>query len=205
MFAFCLMSNHVHLLIKVETEPLEVIMKRIGNRYVHWYNSKYNRIGHLFQDRYKSENVETDPYFLVVLRYIIQNPMKAGMEKEPGTYTWTSFRAYKEGRGTLTDTAYATGYFTSKEKLIDYLCEPNSERAMDTGDFDQELSDEEARELMISLTNCDTVASFQSMKSGMQRLYIVELLRRGLSPAQIVRLTGKSSAMVYRCRASLNG
>ena len=78
LFAYCLMGNHIHLLIKVEKEDLEQIFKRIGGRFVYWYNGKYSRGGHLFQDRYKSEPVETDEYFLAVLRYIHQNPVKAG-------------------------------------------------------------------------------------------------------------------------------
>lgn len=68
IFAYCLMRNHVHILIKEGKEPLDLIFKRIGGRYVYWYNTKYNRVGHLFQDRYKSEPVETDEYFLMVLR-----------------------------------------------------------------------------------------------------------------------------------------
>ena len=54
------MHNHCHLLLKVENEDLEQIFKRIGARYVYWYNVKYKRVGHLFQDRYKSETVEND-------------------------------------------------------------------------------------------------------------------------------------------------
>ena len=81
VFAYCLMSNHVHLLLKVADEDLDMIMKRIGGSYVFWYNWKYSRRGHLFQDRFKSEPVETDPYFLAVLRYIHQNPVKAKIVK----------------------------------------------------------------------------------------------------------------------------
>jgi len=73
------MGNHVHLLIKEGKEVLSNTMKRIGASYVHWYNWQYNRKGHLFQDRYKSEAVEDDAYFLTVLRYIHQNPLKAGL------------------------------------------------------------------------------------------------------------------------------
>jgi len=76
------MGNHVHLLIKEETEELGVIMRRIGASYVYWYNRKYNRCGHLFQDRYKSEVVEDERYLLTVLRYIHQNLLKAGMVKD---------------------------------------------------------------------------------------------------------------------------
>jgi len=201
--AFCLMSNHVHLLIKVGDEPLELIMKRLGSRYVQWFNQKYDRTGHLFQDRFKSENVETDQYFLTVLRYILQDPMKAGLEKEPGTYPWSSFRAYCEGRGSLTDTEYASGQFASVESLIAFLRERNADQAMDTGEDEKALSDVEAHQLMQAVTECDSATTFQKMGSSKQRYFIQELLNRGLTPAQIVRLTGKSSAMVYRCRAAM--
>ena len=83
LYAFCLMSNHVHLLLETN---LDMIFRRLGSRYAGWYNRKYGRVGHLFQDRYRSENVETEQYFMTVLRYILQNPMKAGMEKQPGSY-----------------------------------------------------------------------------------------------------------------------
>lgn len=65
------------MLIKAEKEEPDLIMKRIACNYVYWYNSKYYRNGHLFQDRFRSEPVETDKYFLTVLRYIHQNPIKA--------------------------------------------------------------------------------------------------------------------------------
>ena len=55
-------------------EDLGIVFRRIGASYVYWYNGKYSRTGHLFQDRYKSEVVENDEYFLTVLRYIHQNP-----------------------------------------------------------------------------------------------------------------------------------
>ena len=60
------MSNHVHLLLKVEKEDIDLIIKRIASSYVYWYNWKYKRNGHLFQDRFKSEPVENDSYFLTM-------------------------------------------------------------------------------------------------------------------------------------------
>ena len=89
LYAFVLMTNHIHLLIEPAGEPLDMIFRRIGIRYAMWYNKKYQRVGHLFQDRFRSENVETDLYFMTVLRYILQNPMKAGMETAPGDYRWS--------------------------------------------------------------------------------------------------------------------
>ena len=88
------MGNHVHLLIKEGKETLSNTMKRIGASYVYWYNWQYNRKGHLFQDRFKSEAVEDDAYFLMVLRYIHQNPLKAGLTNDIASYKWSSYKEY---------------------------------------------------------------------------------------------------------------
>ncbi|MEW9124891.1 MAG: transposase, partial [Thermotaleaceae bacterium] len=68
LYAYCLMGNHIHLLLKEDKEPLETVMRRICGSYVLWYNKKHGRVGYLFQDRFKSEAVEDDAYFLTVLR-----------------------------------------------------------------------------------------------------------------------------------------
>ena len=78
VYGYCLMSNHIHLLIKEGQEPIATTMKRIGVSYVSWFNRKYERCGHLFQDRFRSRPVESDEYFLTVLRYIHQNPVQSG-------------------------------------------------------------------------------------------------------------------------------
>ena len=70
IYGYCLMYNHMHLLIKEIDESISLIIKRICSSYVHWYNTKNERLGHLFQERFKSEVVENDGYFLTVLRYI---------------------------------------------------------------------------------------------------------------------------------------
>ena len=67
------MGNHVHLLIKESDEPIGDVMKRISSSYVFYYNHKYDRVGHLFQDRYRSEPCEDLSYFITLLRYIHQN------------------------------------------------------------------------------------------------------------------------------------
>ena len=67
VFAYCIMTNHVHMLIQVE-DNLGELMKKILCRYVYWYNKKYERVGHLFQNRYFSQPVETESYFLAALQ-----------------------------------------------------------------------------------------------------------------------------------------
>jgi len=94
VYAYCLMGNHIHLLIKEGDEDLGVSFRRIASNYVLWYNRKYERVGHLFQDRYKSEVVEDQRYFLQLIRYIHQNPVKAGMVQEISKYPWSSYQEY---------------------------------------------------------------------------------------------------------------
>ena len=77
---YCLMGNHVHLLIKENAVPLERIIKKIGTAYVYYFNQKNDRVGHLFQDRFRSEVVHDDPQLLQTLRYIHRNPVKAILE-----------------------------------------------------------------------------------------------------------------------------
>lgn len=84
-FSYCLMDNHVHLLIK-EGEEIGESIKRITVRYVHWYNEKDERTGHLFQNRFRREAVETEGYLISVSRYIHQNPVKAGMVNKVEDY-----------------------------------------------------------------------------------------------------------------------
>ncbi len=78
-YAYCLMSNHFHILIRERDESVGKTIKRIASSYVYYYNRKYGRDGHLFKERFKSEPVNDMAYFTILLRYIHQNPVKAGI------------------------------------------------------------------------------------------------------------------------------
>ncbi len=88
------MDNHVHLLIKESEESLATTMKRVNTSYAFYFNQKYHRVGHLFQDRFKSEPIEDDRYLMAVARYIHNNPVKAGMVDTLEKYKWSSYRCY---------------------------------------------------------------------------------------------------------------
>lgn len=116
LHAYCLMDNHVHLLIQEKEDDISRIMKRIGITYVRYFNKKYQRIGPLFQDRYKSEKVEDDGYLLTVMRYIHNNPVAAGLVKKPRAYHWSSYNDYltKSKAASFVDTKLILGMFGSK-------------------------------------------------------------------------------------------
>lgn len=96
MYAYCLMNNHVHLLIKEHTNSIARVMKCINVSYAFYFNKKYNRVGHLFQDRFRSEVIERDSYLLTAARYIHNNPIRAGIIDLPGKYEWSSYGCYTE-------------------------------------------------------------------------------------------------------------
>ena len=96
LYAYCLMSNHFHLLIREREDSLAMAVKRIASSYVYYYNHKYLRDGHLFRDRFKSEPVNDMAYFTVLLRYIHQNPVKAGIVKDVKDYEYSSWGELSE-------------------------------------------------------------------------------------------------------------
>jgi putative transposase len=92
--AYCLMPNHVHLIVEVGEICLSTIMHNISLRYVHWFNRHHQRIGHLFQGRYKALLIQDDEYFLELCRYIHLNPVRAKLVNIAENYKWSSHSAY---------------------------------------------------------------------------------------------------------------
>lgn len=93
-FAFCLMPNHIHLLIRPEQENLAKAMHSIFARYAAWFNKKYQRKGHLFGGPYRQAACLDDPYFLTASVYIHLNPVRAGLCDYPRAYRWSSCALY---------------------------------------------------------------------------------------------------------------
>jgi len=92
--AFCLMDNHVHLLIQVGKISLSKVMQNLGFRYTRYINHNRKSVGHLFQGRFKSILVEADSYLLELTRYIHLNPVRAGVCESAEQYEWSSHHAY---------------------------------------------------------------------------------------------------------------
>jgi len=95
--AYCLLTNHVHLLLQASDRPLSALMHVLGLRYARWFNDRWAHTGHLFQGRYYSAAIQGDPELLIVLRYIHLNPVRAGLVPEVTLHRWSSHRAYSGG------------------------------------------------------------------------------------------------------------
>lgn len=94
LYAYVLMSNHVHLLLEVGETPLAKAMQGLQQSYTLYFNRKYKLVGHLFQGRYKDILCDRDAYLLELVRYIHLNPIRSKFVDTPGNYAWSSHRAY---------------------------------------------------------------------------------------------------------------
>lgn len=197
LYAYCLMGNHIHLLIKEGTETLEQTFKRICGRFVYWYNIKYRRAGHLFQDRFKSEPVDSERYFFTVVRYIHQNPVKAKMCKQVEEYIYSSYLEYL-GSGTVVDTEYLLQFCT-----IDEFVEMNNEN-VDTNCMDisdkviARVTDQQAKDLIWKIAKCENSSQFQQLETIKRDKYLKKLKEKGVSIRQLSRLTGISFSVVRK-------
>ncbi|MTI80138.1 MAG: transposase [Firmicutes bacterium] len=164
LHAFCLMDNHVHLMLREGEEDVATVMKRITVSYVYYFNKKYKRVGHLFQDRFKSENVEDDGYVLALVRYIHQNPVRAGMVKSVSEYKWSSYNCYLNENNYFAkaiETETILGLFSgdnriAKKHFKEYMEEEAQEEFIDLVGEVEVMDEETAKELfetMLSLGN----------------------------------------------------
>ncbi|MBQ7624854.1 MAG: transposase, partial [Clostridia bacterium] len=197
LFAYCLMSNHIHLLIKEEKEPLRQLMKRISNRFVYWYNTKYQRDGHLFQDRFKSEPVEDDTYFATVVRYIHQNPLKAGLCTDISVYNFSSYNCFFNNTN-LIDKDYVFGIIPF-EQFERFNKENENYECLESSDKPStRVTDEDARKIIYKVSKCKSASEFQRLDNAFKEKSVREIHKRGVSIRQISRLCGQSKGIVER-------
>lgn len=198
LYAYCLMSNHIHLLIRISDVPLATVFQKLNTNYAVWFNLKYQRTGHLQQDRYYSEPVENIPYFLSALRYIHRNPINAGLEKKVGTqYKWSSIYEYIYNDSALIDLDEVWNII-GKNKIIQYFNEENTDICMDIDSIRRRIPDDVAREIVIEITGCHNSTEFQKLSLPMQKKYINILYLKNLSVRQINRILGVSKGIIER-------
>lgn len=114
--AYCLMSNHYHLIIETPSGNLSEIMRHINGAYTTYFNVKRKRAGHLFQGRYKAIVIEANTYAMELSRYIHLNPVRVRLVDKPEDYEWSSHRCYigETTAGRWLSTGFILGYFGKK-------------------------------------------------------------------------------------------
>ena len=201
-YAYCLMSNHVHLLIQEREEHISDIVKRIGVTYAHYFNKKYERNGHLFQDRFRSEPVDSIEYFVILLRYIHQNPLKAGIVNGLVDYPWSSWKEY------VTDSCIAPFCSTRavfsripREDLMELVNSPVEEYGqildIDTDDT-KHVSDSDVKAFLLKSKGIANPLIIQSLEKTRKNDVLVSALSIGAGIRQLSRITGVSFGVIQK-------
>lgn len=184
----CLMSNHVHMLLKDENSCFALIMKKIAVSYAAYYNKKYERVGHVFQDRFRSEAVTDDRHFLSVMRYIYQNPQKSGICSAE-TYPYTYIRP----NGIISE------YFPTSEDLHAFLNAENDDFCLEY-DSTGAPGDAEVLAAIAKIFGNSNPQLLQSADKDFRDRVLSELKAQGISVRQLSRLTGINRNIVQRAQ-----
>jgi len=192
--AYCLMSNHVHLLVHYAERNVAVFMKKVGVSYTNYYNKKYDRMGHLFQDRYKSEVVDNEQYFLTVNRYILQNPVKAGLSKNVD-YKWNSYDI-SSAQNSFVDTSMLIDILGGYDNYVRFMGEENDDVCMEG--YSAVRNDEWAEAVMTEILGTKNGNYLVYCGRDKRDAAIRMLKDKGLSVRQISRLTGLGKGIVQK-------
>ena len=200
-YAYCLMSNHFHLLIREREETVGETVKRIASSYVYYYNRKYGRDGHLFKERFKSEPVNDMAYFTVLLRYIHQNPVKAGIVEKVKDYEFSSWGEYDgtvEPVFQICDVNTVLNRITFRE-LEEWVNDPLDDDVQCL-EIEKKIyskpSDDQVWQEIIKIAGVTCSSDFQKIDKTKQREALGQLRELGASVRQLERLTGISRGII---------
>lgn len=188
LLAYCLMNNHIHLLIKFAENNMPQMFKAIGASFVFRYNNKYGRSGSLFNGRYYSKAVNDDSYLLTALKYIHFNPVKAELCKSPADWKWSSYNEYITPQCTYTDTEFIYSIIT-KEQFLEL----------------HRIKDDDIFDFLAVENSIEKIGDsrLKGIISEMQKRYsvldiAVELKKAGIPAYKIAKLLGISRGYAYK-------
>ncbi len=189
--AYCLMDNHVHILFEDKEFSISDFMRELSSHYAREFNKKYKRVGHLYQERFRSEVVYNDGYLLRLVRYIHRNPEKAGICKTED-YRWSSYKQYLY-KPTIIEKSYILSKFSlNYDKSIKEFKKfvlNEKEDDIDKLYFSKGLTDEEAIKLIKYVTGTDDVLEIRNYKRERRNEVLRRILEvRNLNCNQIARI-----------------
>jgi putative transposase len=189
--AFCLMDNHYHLVLETPDGNLSKGMRQLNGIYTQQFNRHHNRVGHVFQGRYKAILVERDSYLLTLCRYVVLNPVRAGMVKAVSAYHWSSYRA--------TVGLDPCPSFLQTDWLLTQFAQDRLEAQRRYGQFVQDGIDQPSpwRDLkgQIFLAQEEFIAGMQAHLAGLRTVKEVPRQQRYADRPALPELFGSRSAM----------
>lgn len=207
LYSYCLMPNHVHLLIQEIDEPIDRVMKRICTRYAIFFNTKYSRIGHLFQDRFRSEPCNDINYFLTLVRYIHQNPVKAGICQSAEQHPWNSWNEirFSAGRSVTVPFAdvcdkealFSIAFFDELDNLV-HAPIPEKDDCIDIDRCRIRIDDQMVKDVMKEYFQTANQSDFRYLMNDVQKEILNRCLSIGASITQLSRITGLEKRILSR-------
>ena len=191
--AYCLMDNHVHILLRDRSGMLSDFMKKLGVCYAGYFNKKYDRSGHLFQDRFTSEGVEEESYMLAVFRYILNNPQKAGICLA-SEYPWSSYGKY-DSPDSFVDTAFFRKKIGDWKHYTAFMDAENNDHCLE---YNSRKDDEWAKWKLSDVLKIENGVALQKYSKDDRNDALRKLKQGGLSVRQIERLTGIGRGIIQR-------
>ena len=177
-------------------------MKSLAASYVFFYNKKYGRIGHLFQDRFKSEPCDTPEYFMTLFRYIHQNPLKAGLVSDIRDYRYSSWNEYTGDFDPAFGVCNTDSVLSRMplNELKEFVNDPLPDEVICLDNDNEQprlrLSDDQVWEQIMKLTGTSDATGFQLLEREQQKIIIRKIRRLGASIRQLERLTGISRGVI---------
>lgn len=204
-YAYALMSNHAHLLVKVKNIELGTVIKKISSAYVQYFNKTHGRDGHLFKERFKSEVCESDEYKMTLLRYIHQNPVKAHLVKKVEEYPYNSIHEYLNDGLALYHACDVNAVLEKMpldefKRLVDDPLDDSVKCIDYTIDRVRKVSDGKVVKLLQDKYGFDHPTNLQRAVKGVRNQVISDLLSQGAGVRQLQRLTGIGVATISRIK-----
>ena len=198
LLAWCLMDNHVHLLLKGDMERISLMMRRLLGSYAMQFNLLHGRIGHLFQDRFHSNPVDSDEQLLAALRYVHLNPQDMGYDYR--RYPWSSYAEYDSRRPVLCTIEPAISILGDEDAFRE-LHEASTMKSGDdpaASNTRQRLSAGEVASVVDRVLGDISPYDLKSLGRDERDALIARLREGGLSVRQIERLTGIGRGIISR-------
>ena len=200
LYAYVLMPNHVHLVINDVNNNLSTIMQSLNISYTYYFNKRYERVGHLFENRFKSKNIERESYLKNVIRYVHKNPENAGIK---GQYLWNSYREYLSNKQILVDKQFIVDLFENsienfKKFHEDYIKNQDIDK-----DYEMiaKIEDEDAIELMKEISKEENLIKIQNYDKDRKKEIVQKFVRiEGITKVQIARILGISKSTIDRMK-----
>ena len=201
--AYCLMSNHVHLLVQASPEVIPGFMKSVEVSYAQYFNSTHEHVGHLFQNRYKSEAITSEQYFLAAFRYILLNPQTAGICRWED-YRWSSAKTYllRDDDG-ITDTSLVEDIIGGRDAVMHFVNRNVKESSPITEPVlpGKRLTEKEALRTIQAISGLKDPLLIQGIDRDTRNELLAILKKEGISIRQLESITGINRNTIQRAKS----